>query len=122
GLVHLLASACVRPLIEARAAQVSPALRRDLWREPYCPACGDGPAVSEIDDEGRRHFLCASCSTSWQGYRVKCPFCGTRDHEQLHYFTVEEDPGVRVDCCRACKCYLKTLDRREGVVAEDLWV
>lgn len=122
GLVFLLAGACVRPLIEARAAQISPVPRRDLWREPYCPVCGDGPAVSEIDDEGRRHFLCASCSTSWMGYRVQCPFCGTRDHEQLHYFTVEDDPGLRVDCCRVCKSYLKTLDRREGAVAEDMWL
>ncbi len=122
GLVHLLAGACVRPLVEARALQVGPALRLDLWHETYCPVCGDGPAVAEIDKEGRRHLLCASCSTSWPSSRVQCAFCGTKDHDQLHYFTVEDDPGARVDCCRACRSYLKSLDRREGGATEELWV
>lgn len=122
GLTHLLAGACVRPLVEARALQVGPALRLDLWHETYCPACGDGPAVAEIDKEGRRHLLCASCSTFWPSNRVQCTFCGTQDQEQLHYLTTEDDPGMRVDCCRACQSYLKTLDRREGAGAEELWV
>ncbi|MDV2502924.1 MAG: formate dehydrogenase accessory protein FdhE [bacterium] len=122
GLLHLLAGACVRPLVESRALQVGPALRLDRWREPYCPACGDGPAVGEIDKKGSRHLLCASCNTSWPSYRMQCPFCGTRDHEQLHYFTVEDDPGARIDCCKACKSYLKTFDRREGAVAKELWM
>lgn len=122
GLVHLLAGACVRPLIEARALQVGKSLRLDLWDEVYCPVCGDGPAVAEIDKEGRKHLLCASCSTSWPSRRVQCPFCGTRDQEKLHYFTVEDNPGMRLDCCRACQGYLKTLDRRESGTAEELWV
>lgn len=41
-----------------------------------------------------------------------CVFCGERDQAKLPFFTVEEEPGFRVDTCATCKRYIKTIDFR----------
>jgi FdhE protein len=46
--------------------------------------------------------------------RIRCPFCGNEDQQELAYFTVEDDERYRVDVCNACKRYIKMVDFRES--------
>ncbi len=83
------------------------------WDEGFCPFCGGFPGMGEIRKEGRRFLHCPLCSTEWEYPRMKCPYCGNEDQEKLTYFQVEGESENRVDICRSCGKYLKTIDSRD---------
>lgn len=84
------------------------------WHEGVCPVCGGLPSVAELaGEEGARRLHCGSCGTSWVFPRQTCPFCGNQEKREKEYFTAGDERGYRVDLCRACNCYLKTVDGRE---------
>ncbi|MBI2564117.1 MAG: formate dehydrogenase accessory protein FdhE [candidate division NC10 bacterium] len=67
------------------------------------------PSLAELRGEpGRRYLRCALCEGAWRVPRLRCPFCATTDHTRLRYLRIEEDPGMRLDLCDACRRYLKT--------------
>lgn len=79
------------------------------WHRPLCPICGSVPSLAELRGEpGRRYLRCALCEGAWRVPRLRCPFCATTDHTRLRYLRIEEDPGMRLDLCDACRRYLKT--------------
>ncbi|MBI2117187.1 MAG: formate dehydrogenase accessory protein FdhE, partial [candidate division NC10 bacterium] len=79
------------------------------WHRPICPICGSIPSLAELRGEpGRRYLRCALCEGAWRVPRLRCPFCATTDHTRLRYLRIEEDPGMRLDLCDACRRYLKT--------------
>ena len=89
------------------------------WQQGSCPLCGDLPLMGELTgEEGRRTLHCATCGTSWSYPRIKCCFCGNSDAQSLEYFTAGGEEGYRVDICRKCCCYLKTVDSR--ILGENL--
>lgn len=89
------------------------------WTQGYCPLCGGLPVMGELcGEEGRRRLHCGTCATAWPYPRIKCVYCGNSETGSLEYFTAEGDTGYRVDICRKCSCYLKTVDSRER--GEDL--
>jgi FdhE protein len=61
---------------------------------------------------GKRYLHCELCGQEWAYPRLKCPFCRNDEHETLGYFDVEGEEGFRVDFCRKCLRYLKTVDKR----------
>jgi len=63
-------------------------------------------------DTGKRFFICPLCSTEWEFTRIKCPFCGNEDQKYLGFFTINDDFKFRVDYCRKCKGYIKTLNKK----------
>ena len=65
------------------------------------------------DALGARTLLCPLCATSWRIDRLTCAGCGERSAEQLEMHTAESVPWVRVDECRTCRGYLKTIDLRQ---------
>jgi FdhE protein len=84
------------------------------WREGICPTCGGVPAMAELcSAEGERRLHCGTCATSWHFPRQTCPYCGNQEKEAKEYFTAGDERGYRVDLCRKCNCYLKTVDGRE---------
>lgn len=90
------------------------------WSERFCPFCGGPPQLAILLDEkvikSRRLLECAQCAGRWPISRGVCPHCGEKESEKLAFHTVEEIPHVRVDECKSCKSYWKTVDlRRDGL-------
>ncbi|MFH1962157.1 MAG: formate dehydrogenase accessory protein FdhE [bacterium] len=84
------------------------------WLRGYCPMCGNKPQMARLQKEdGKRFLQCGICSTQWQFMRIKCIYCGTEDQNDLRFFWADDDSPYRVDFCRKCKGYIKTIDERK---------
>ena len=115
GLLLFLAKNSINPVLEAYADQLKGYIDQKKWWKGYCPICGSKPIIAALrKKEGERFLLCSSCGFEWRFSRMKCPFCGNQEREGHKYFYIEkEDKGYRVDVCKKCKKYIKTIDTRE---------
>ena len=116
-MLWLLGDLVVAPIVhlQQRAAlrdgepdsPVREALER--WDHGHCPACGSWPALAEFFF-GERLLRCAFCACTWRQAVDQCAYC----HEKGANFTTvvpnRQLPGRRVELCRACGGFLKTLD------------
>lgn len=83
------------------------------WRHGTCPVCGSEPAIARLAvDDGRRFLSCFLCNTEWIFDRLRCPFCDNDESPKARLFTMDDDPAHRVECCNACRRYLKVVDER----------
>jgi FdhE protein len=99
----------LRPSFRRHAESLQPLIEEMRWHRAVCPICGSVPALAELrGSPGRRYLRCALCEGAWWVPRLRCPFCGTTDHNQLRYLRIEIDPAMRLDLCDACGRYLKT--------------
>jgi FdhE protein len=106
---------CIRPSVEQQSRRLRH-LVDATWSGRTCPICGSLPFLSELRArEGKRYLICSFCGHRWPTARLGCAFCGTSAREDLHYFQVEGQRGLRVDLCDACNRYIKTLDTRDWV-------
>ncbi len=69
-------------------------------------------------DGGLRSLICSLCLKEWEFRRILCPACGEEDHAKLPVYTADEFPHVRVECCEACRCYIKTVDMTKTGLAD----
>jgi formate dehydrogenase maturation protein FdhE len=79
------------------------------WSRGTCPACGNWPALAEFFF-GERLHRCAYCAAAWRIESRGCTSCGEQGE---HFRTVPIDrrrPGKRLEVCRRCGAYLKTID------------
>ena len=110
-----LAFASLNPSIEVAAEKL--AAKLPDMKVPdvgTCPICGSLPLISSLKEkEGLRHASCSFCRHEYRIKRLACPVCGEEDQKKLTFFTVDEEPGFRVDVCESCKTYIKTIDFRE---------
>jgi FdhE protein len=84
------------------------------WRRGYCPVCGGSPDMAALKPEyGARWLLCSRCNTEWLFQRLECPYCGTKDQNQLSFFT-DDEQLYRLYVCEHCKHYLKAIDLRKA--------
>jgi FdhE protein len=97
------------PSFVATAAALDALRTRASWEHGYCPICGSWPLLGEFRGLDQSRFLrCGLCATGWEAARVYCPFCGTRDHEQLQFlFSEDEESKYRAATCEACRGYVK---------------
>ncbi|MEW5771912.1 MAG: formate dehydrogenase accessory protein FdhE [Thermodesulfobacteriota bacterium] len=109
-----LAQAALTPSLEAAAEKLLAERHGErAWEHGHCPVCGRPPLIAELaGKEGVRMLTCSFCHARYRAPRMMCAFCGERDHAKLPFFTVEEEPGYRVDVCSTCKRYIKTIDFR----------
>ena len=80
-----------------------------LWSRGTCPACGNWPALAEFFF-GERLHRCAYCAAAWRLESRGCTYCG--EHGE-HFRTIaiyRGRPGKRLEVCRQCGGYLKTVD------------
>jgi len=119
GDVHLEAQAlkflvqiALTPSIHALRDFYAPQIDTETWDHGYCPFCGSLPSISFLDKTSKRYMHCELCGLEWRFPRLKCPFCNNDDHKKLGYFDVENQEGLRVDFCRQCGRYIKTVDKR----------
>jgi len=113
--LSFLAFAALGPSIEAAAEMLAEKLPDMKVPEVgTCPICGSLPLISSLEQkEGFRHATCSFCRHDYRIKRIACPVCGEEEQKKLTFFTVDEEPGFRVDVCESCKTYIKTIDFRD---------
>jgi FdhE protein len=84
----------------------------DRWGHGYCPACGSWPAVAEVVG-GHRTLRCSLCSGAWELNSYACIYCGNDDESFVTAAPDVERKDRRVEACRRCGSYLKTIDLSE---------
>lgn len=88
-----------------------------------CPFCGRKPLVAFLSTDtsmpgilegsaegGRRFLMCGDCSTIWPYRRIACVNCEEESPYKLPYYVAEDMRNVRVECCDACRHYIKSID------------
>ncbi len=88
------------------------------WRTGYCPVCGGMPALSILDANGERSYVCSFCRNRWVVPRLFCAYCSNTSGEALEYVESEDEPEYRIDSCLKCRRYVKTVDSRKT----DRWI
>ena len=111
-VVKFLAHMAVWPSMKYLRESAAEGIQERTWNHGWCPLCGSSPDMAYFSDEGKRFLHCELCGYEWTYPRIKCPFCENERAKDLGYFTGEEEEGYRIDFCRKCKRYIKTLDRR----------
>lgn len=110
--LYFLAKTALMPSLNALRAAFAHELDKTVWDQGYCPFCGSEPDMACLDRTGKRHLHCELCGEDWPYPRLNCPFCQNDDHNTLGYFHSDQEEGFRVDFCRKCGRYIKTIDRR----------
>lgn len=113
-VVAFLALGTLRPALERHLGAARAHLGRDLWALGVCPCCGAPPGFADIQEDGQRRLACHLCGTGWGFARTRCPFCGGDRAADLVRLEPEglREQGYVVLACRACRGYVKELDRR----------
>jgi FdhE protein len=109
GLTATVLRLGLLPALAPVQAALAPLADGTAWEHGYCPACGSWPLLGEYRGlEQRRVLRCGLCAAEWGVPRLLCPFCGTRDHRLLGYFSVEGEEGrYRATTCDGCRGYVK---------------
>ena len=102
----------LRPSLNILKESAGERIDKDGWKYGYCPLCGSYPDMAYLGDQGKRFLHCELCGYEWYYPRLKCPFCENDQPKELGYFVSEEEEGFRVDFCKKCNRYIKTLDMR----------
>jgi FdhE protein len=111
-VLQFLAELALRPSLEDLRHSVSEQIEKKGWDHGYCPLCGSEPNMAYLDKTGKRHLHCELCGEEWPHPRLNCPFCRNEEQKSLGYFQSEQEQGLRVDFCRKCERYIKTVDQR----------
>ncbi|MGO9085802.1 MAG: formate dehydrogenase accessory protein FdhE [Candidatus Sulfotelmatobacter sp.] len=117
----LLALAFLQPYAEMLRTRAS--LRPSQHTYPVCPFCNRRPAVGVLrpmGDGAARSLVCSFCLNEWEFRRIVCPGCGEENDQKLPVFTASDFDCIRVECCDACKTYIKTVDLARNGRAEPL--
>ena len=109
-----LAYATLRPALQAWLAPASAHFTDGNWGRGVCPFCGAPPGFVDVIEGGFRRLACHFCGGAWTFAKLRCPLCGVEGSKDLHRLQAEgDDAGYVISGCRACRGYLKELDRRE---------
>jgi FdhE protein len=114
-LVWLVAELAVSPFVHALqrtlfagpGEELHAALER--WNHGYCPACGSWPALAEVV-AGHRTLRCSFCSSAWELTTYACIYCTESGEKFVTAAPDEERKDRRIEVCRTCGGYLKTID------------
>jgi FdhE protein len=109
GLASTLLRFALFPLFTALEASLVPLRAGAAWDRGYCPTCGSWPLLGEFRGLDQSRFLrCGLCASGWEVPRLWCPYCGSRDHEQLGFLHGEgEEAKYRAALCDDCRGYVK---------------
>jgi FdhE protein len=118
-LVWLVAELAVGPYVHALqrlllGQTADPMLKSALdgWNHGYCPACGSWPALAEVVG-GHRTLRCSFCSSAWERSRYACIYCDDASDGFVTAAPAEDRKDRRIEVCRACGGYVKTIDLAE---------
>jgi FdhE protein len=126
--LNFLVQSSLAPSLMKASAALAPHLPASMaWSHGHCPLCGSLPLIGRLHSiEGHRMLTCSFCRHEYRAPRIGCPYCGEENPDCLEYFDSEDEPGVRLEVCKGCQCYIKTLDFRQLdrsciPVLDDLW-
>jgi len=115
-LVWLVAELAVSPFVNALQRWLfgnvgggALAAALDGWNRGYCPACGSWPAVAEVVD-GHRTLRCSFCSSAWELTTYACIYCAESGEPFVTAAPDEDRTDRRIEVCKSCGGYLKTID------------
>jgi FdhE protein len=112
-LLTFVLNNALRPFLRAQAEALAPWVDDSVWYRGRCPICGGEPDLAALErGSGRRRLLCSRCDSEWTFQRIGCPFCGNNDPRQLAYY-VSDNQIYRLNVCKQCRRYLKTVDLRQ---------
>jgi FdhE protein len=86
----------------------------ERWDRGVCPACGAWPSLAEFF-LGERLNRCAYCAAAWPLSTVRCTYCGESGDDFRTVVANPQSPGRRLEVCRACGGYLKTVDVERSI-------
>jgi FdhE protein len=111
------------PALLPLATELAKLQSAGVWGHGYCPICGSWPLLGEHRGLEQARFLrCGLCAASWPVDRIMCPYCETRDHQQLSYLHVEGADQQRAVTCDNCQGYIKVLASLAPIPAAELAV
>jgi FdhE protein len=119
--IQFLALAFLQPYAEFVRGRVP--LQLQNYTYALCPFCSRKPVMGVLRPLGegaRRNLLCGFCLCEWEFRRIVCPGCDEKDHAKLPVYTAEEFPYIRVECCDACRTYIKSIDLSKNGLADPL--
>jgi FdhE protein len=97
------------PVLLACRHRVAGELPRS-WTRGFCGFCSAWPAFAEMRGlERQRSARCGRCAFEWRFDVLHCPYCGEREHAQHASLIIEGDETRRIDTCRTCNGYLKSV-------------
>jgi FdhE protein len=118
-LVWLVAELTVSPyvhalqrLLIAGAVDERVKFALETWNRGYCAACGSWPAVAEVVG-GHRALRCSFCASAWELPSYACIYCHHAGEQFVTAAPNEERKDRRIEICRACGGYLKSIDIAE---------
>jgi FdhE protein len=112
-LLTFVLNNALRPFLRAQAQALAPWVDEKVWYRSHCPACGGEPDLAALErGSGQRRLVCSRCDSEWTFQRIGCPFCGNNDPGQLAYY-LSDDQIYRLNVCKQCRRYLKTIDLRQ---------
>jgi FdhE protein len=118
-LVWLVAELAVSPFMHVMQRVLfertdEDALRDALegWARGYCPACGSWPAVAEVV-AGHRTLRCSFCAAAWELPSYACIYCEEHGAPFVTAAPDDDRKDRRVELCKTCGGYLKTIDLLE---------
>jgi FdhE protein len=111
-VLKFLTHIALKPSLNKLKGSAGEKIKKNSWNYGYCPLCGSYPDMAYLGDQGKRFLHCELCGYEWYYPRLQCPFCNNDKPKELGYFVSEEEEGFRVDFCKKCNRYIKTLDMR----------
>ena len=116
-----IAQLAARPLLQACGRRLAGHVPAG-WAHGYCPICGAWPALAETRGiERARRLRCARCGGDWARSVLHCPFCDERDHRRQGALVPDGEEDLRkVDTCRSCRGYVKTVTTLVPIAAPDV--
>src|SRR5439155_1483348 len=80
------------------------------------PICAGWPILSERRGlERSRRLRCGRCAGDWEVERLRCIYCGEREHERLGSLVLEDrGERLKVETCASCRGYLKSVATLQG--------
>lgn len=99
------------PFYSAYMKGVSQKVGFTIWRQGFCPICGQTAVMARhASENGARVLECWLCHAAWVYPRLECPYCHNKEQKKLRFFYVIGDKARQVHVCEECKVYLKTID------------
>lgn len=111
-VLKFLTHMALKPSLNILKKVITEKITINTWNYGYCPLCGSSPDIAYLDTNGKRYLHCELCGYEWNYPRLKCPFCENDNPKELGYFVSEEEDGFRIDFCKKCNSYIKTVDMR----------
>ena len=110
-LLEMITELIATPYLELSAEFLTKKISEYHWREPFCPVCGSSPAMAKVDEQNKSKVLwCRRCTTTWNFKDKVCPFCLNDDINKMEFIFVSNRKPYRIDACKKCNSYLKTVD------------